>query len=415
MKLRLSVALFTIFLVFGVLFPLKESSFSKRSPAAVEENTCFSLMKSFFGPPQSRVSKIFSAVTGIGRESKFDYGKFVSYKRKYELQITSGSVENLDFERTPESLLALAEVMNRKNHLELGPSLQHLSYRKSRAVEKATKKLLGDRPLRVEDLENSISEIYSIILGPTFKLRDSIGEAGKRRMMFRVFAEDAAINGLLPVLKKYKIFKDASKYQKLINFLDTKKGKTLLTGLLNLPVIWGIPPFYLPGMKRIRIPHEMVKEAMEKGMSDEMANRMIKAVNDQLVASGSLKMETQAKYRVFRRHYMYGIAAFTFYIMYSDFRLAEQYREENRVYEEALEEVSETVSDLELLEERGFDLFERAEEASTESSLSTSFCRAIEDCLNSEKEDTGVRPIEGSDSYKACKEFMDPDNQCDRY
>jgi hypothetical protein len=415
-KITLSFGLLTLIFIFGVLFPSIERGEHSRTPAAFEDDgSCFSLVKNFLIKPQSEVSKIFSKLTGLGRQSKFDFDKFLKLKARYESQLSTSAVADIEFERTPEGLLAFAEALNKKNHFELGPNLSELSYRKSRALEKVTKPLLSDKALRVEDLEASVSEIYSIILGPTFRLRDAIGESGKRKIMHRIFAEDVTRDGLVSVLEKYKVFKEPGKIQKLKAFFDTKKGKYLLTGIFNLGTIWGVPPLYLPGLKRIKIPHDLAKEAMLKGMNDELMNRMIKAVNEDLVSQGGLKLETQAKYRIFRKYYMYGVSAFTVYYMYSDFRMAEQYREENRIYEDALEDVAETVSDLENLEERGFNLFEEPENEVAASVLSNTFCRAIEDCLVSEQEESGIRPEPGSESFKACKEFMDPENKCDKY
>lgn len=414
MKTRLFAGLFSALLVFGILLPLDRDEVRSRTPAAALDENCFSLVKSFFSQPESRTSKFFSLLPGVKKNTPFDFDKFKELKQTYVGRLASESSDEIEMERSPEGLLAFAEAVNRRNHIELGPNLEQLSAGKLRSIQKVSDNLLNGKAMTVDDLERSVSELYALILGSTFKFKDAVGEAGKRRMMFRIFAEDLTSKGLLNTLKKYKAFKEPSKYQRVMKFFETKKGKAMLSGLFNLPVIWGMPPFYLPGLKRIRIPDELAKEAVLKGMSDEMVDKMLVAINKDLAGAGTLKLETRAKYLLFRKYYMYGIAGITIYIMYSDFQMAEQYRVENEVYEEALEEASETINNLEVLEERGFNLFEEPEEPEI-GTLSNSFCRAIEDCLNSEVDENGARPSEGGESYKACKAFMDPENKCPKY
>lgn len=227
-------------------------------------------------------------------------------------------------------------------------------------------------------------------------------------------AEDVTVNGLSQLIKKYKLIKGPSALSKLSRFLETKKGKALSTGLFSLPVLWGIPLIYLPGLKRIKIPPKLAKEALENGLDDQMIKKMVKGINENLKGSGSLSLDTQAKYRIFRRYYMYGTGAIIVYIMYTDFRQADQYRVENEVYEEAIDDTTQTIDSALVLKERGFDIFKTDEREPEEGVLSNSFCRAIRDCLESEKESLGHTPLKGSESYQACKEFMDPMNKCPR-
>jgi len=388
---------------------------SYRLPAAVEDESCFSLAQSFLRYKNSKFSGLFSKYQRTSGESKFNIEKFKSYRNRYIQYAKEGNLEELEIDRNSESLLAVIEAKNFQKHIEIGPSLEQLSTRKLNSIADVSKKLTDNKSLRPGDLEKSISEIYSIILGPTFTLKNSFGETGKRKILYRLFSEDAATSGLLPVLKKYKVFKDPSKFQKLMSFFDSKKGKALLSGIFNLPMIWGMPPFYLPGLKKIKIPHHLAKEAIEKGLTEELAGKMVKALNEDLVAQGSFKLETRAKYELFRKYYMYGIGALTVYIMYSDFEMAEQYRVENEVYEEAMDDVEERMIEMEELEARGFDIFEDSSDDDQASTLSNSFCRAIEDCLNSEKNDDGTLPTSDSEIFNACKEFMDPENKCDKY
>lgn len=414
MKIQLKFGVISLFIIFGLIFPLGEKRFSYRLPAAVDDDSCFSLAQSLLRNRDSKFSSLFSKFQRSSGESKFNIEKFKLYRERYIQLAKEGSLEELQIDRNSESLLAVIEAQNFQKHIEIGPSLEQLSTRKLNSLADISKKLTDNKSLRPGDLEKSISEIYSIVLGPSFSLKNSFGESGKRNILFRLFAEDAAVNGLLPVLKKYKVFKDPSKYQKLMSFFDSKKGKALLTGVFNFPIIWGMPPFYLPGLKKIRIPHQLAKEAMEKGLTEELADKMVKVLNEDLVAHGSFKLETRAKYELFRKYYMYGIGALTVYIMYSDFQMAEQYRVENEVYEEAMDDVEERMVEMEELEARGFDIFEDSSNVQN-STLSNSFCRAVEDCLNSEKNNEGVLPEPDSEIYKACKEFMDPEKKCEKY
>ena len=321
-KIRFISGLISVILIFGILLPYKEGQIRTRAPAAANIETCFSLLKSFHTQSESLVSKIFGLFPGVKKHTPFDFDKFKKLKKIYINQIASDSSDSIEFERTPEGLLAFAEAINKKNHIELGPSLEQLSKKKLRSIEKMSSNLMNGKPMTVLDLENSVSDLYSLILGPTFRFKDVIGEAGKRRMMFRIFAEDLTSKGLLNTLKKYKTFNEVSRYQKVIKFFDSRKGKAMLTGLFNIPVIWGMPPLYLPGLKKIKIPEELVREAVMKGMSNEMVDKMIVAINKDLVGNRTFKLETRAKYLLFRKYYMYGIAGLTIYIMYSDFQMA---------------------------------------------------------------------------------------------
>ena len=57
-------------------------------------------------------------------------------------------------------------------------------------------------------------------------------------------------------------------------------------------------------------------------------------------------------------------------------------------------------------------IFTKSEEEIEANNKSNSWCRSIKQCLKSDSEDLGEEIKKGSDSYNACKEFMDPDNLC---
>ena len=71
-----------------------------------------------------------------------------------------------------------------------------------------------------------------------------------------------------------------------------------------------------------------------------------------------------------------------------------------------------------MLEDRGINIFTDDEEDETRDLEETGqltdnpFCRAIKECLGMHKDETGEEAVRGSDPYKECKAFMDPDNRC---
>jgi hypothetical protein len=389
---------------------------NERYPANVNE-TCRQLMKGLIGT-DSVPSKAWKKLNDIPSNYRFDFEKYKMLKQTYISKLNAVSIKDLEFQHSPEGILALAEAVNKDVGSEIKPALAKLSFLKRRKLDRLVSKFEKSKKVDMDSIEELVANIYSTILGPKFKLSHLMNsQVGKNKIMTRIVQEDLLKFGLMDILSKNSELRTTQSFFK--KFISSYKGKYLATMLFNLPVLAGFPPLYLPGLKKLKIPPVLAREILEKGLTDEMMQKL----NVEVLQELSIKLEYRNGYEVMRRYYMAGISIYLSYVILDEFYEGEKIREENLLLEEIAADMSDILDQAELLQSRGIDIFNDSVAEETIDSgeraefepMDNPFCRAMQDCLKMHKTDTGEEAIRGSRPYKECKTFMDPENKCKEF
>jgi hypothetical protein len=171
-------------------------------------------------------------------------------------------------------------------------------------------------------------------------------------------------------------------------FSQTPWGKGLLTGLLNLPVLSGLPPLYLPSLKKRGISEALGRELLEEGINEQTLIKIERELGESLV--------DRNRYEAIRRSYIAGAMTFvTLAGIYDMVQLNKVIDEEAEDIEMAKEEADDFLEVGEILKEENIDIF--AEESYV---AGQSFCEAIEECVAS------------LEDVPMCQDLMDPDSRC---
>ena len=410
-------ALVLLFAVFYFSSPTavnnKQMSYSKRYPANSSE-TCRNLIRSLIGT-ESAPLKAWKKLTDIPNNYRFDFEKFKLMKDKYILDLETISIKELDFQKTPESIMALAEALNKEVGSDLENGLAKMSFIKRRKLERLVQNIEKVNSPSINQVEELVANVYATVLGPKFKLSYLMeSHTAKNKIMSRIVQEEILKDGLIKVLSKNSELRATQGFFK--KFINSYKGKYLATMLFNLPVLAGFPPLYLPGLKKIKLPPELARELLEKGLTEEMLQKL----NVEVLQDLSVNLTHRNGYEIFRRYYMAGISVYLTYVMLEEFYEGEKIREENILLEEIASDMDEILEQAEILQSRGIDIFNESEadvlvdlgQRTEFETLDNPFCRAIKECLQMHKDETGEEAVKGSNPYKECKSFMDPENKC---
>lgn len=386
-----------------------------RNPASVE-GTCKQLVGSLIGD-EFLPSKAWKNLTNIPKNYPFNYEEFKMLRLGYSEELATKPVKDIELKKTPEGILALAEAMNKRMGEEvdsgLDQSLQNMSFLKRRKLSRLVEKFDTANKRSMEDIEELVGNIYVAALGPRFKVSHALStEKSKAKIMSRIVQEEMLTMGLTEYFGKHNALKSSKGF--LRRFMDSYKGKSLATMLLNLPVMYGFPPMYLPGLKKITLPKALAQEILEKGLTDELVQK----INIEVLQELKVKLPNRVRYEVVRRYLMAGMGIYLTYVILDEFYEGEQVRQQNELLEEVAMDMNDILSQAEALEDRGINIFNDDEDDVTADLEETGqltdnpFCRAIRECLTMHKEETGEEAVGGSDSYRECKAFMDPDNKC---
>ncbi len=256
-----------------------------------------------------------------------------------------------------------------------------------------------------EDLESFLSMTYERLLGADIKTLDVFaGDKRLRELMALKVSKEFAMKGLEKFAKEYGLFSEPSKFSKILNSKHTKR---LMTMIMNIPIIYGMPPLYLPGVKQLEIPQKYGVLMLKNGLDFELYKKTLKAMNVKDKKYYTLSHAGRVRYEAFRRQYNRGVGVVLsiLAIQYYNFEETSLSEEEN-LLDESIDSINDEI--------------DRAnEELSLVDNISDSMdlkidpkCRSFKRCLEFSRRTTGELPVVGSDDYKACKEFRDPDNNC---
>ena len=364
---------------------LKAPPEPSREPASIV-GSCFNDVKLFMGK-RAVLTKVWSKLKKSSSGHKLDYERLNFYREEYLRGIEADSINFRDVHPTSEGLIAnIVDTLN------------------------------SNGKLLFSDLENLMGDLYLAVYGPSMKANEVLFEDNiEKRVLARVIQEDLASRGLYNVFTKYKILGKKKTWAQ--KFTRSNLGKGLGTSIMNLGTLFGLPPIYLPKLRPIKIPEHLVQELLENGLNNEIAKKLEQEIGRSLGDKLTFNLQNRARYRLFRRYYMAGISAYLTYMMVMEFHETNSaLSEEGELIEAMATEMTSSLDNAMELEAKGYDIFEKTEkEVKAQLSAGTKdnrWCQAIVQCLESEAEDLGQAIEKGSDSYKACKEFMDPENLC---
>ncbi len=413
----------SFFLFFGLLFPF--SPYWKKK---------YDLFEDGGRRPSSQASGCYRGIDDFLKETSlqgsyrwwqiwkrwdgsrpFDRERFFFLREQYSLSLRKvDSVERVEL--SPEGVLAYIEALSKKRGLT-HPRLKKLGFFSRRGLQKIANKISQEKKIDKELLENFSAEIYLNAYGPAFGVKDLfssyLGDSTlKKKALVRILQEDISRRGLESFLAKKHFFSDRPKsYQK---FARSKLGRSLGIGLFNLPVFIGVPPLFLPSMRPFRISENLAQELINKGLSDELLDKLERELATKTGKPFSLRLENRARYEILKRYYMRGaliyLAAFG---LYETYRFDEELDEEAKILQVNLNKMTDELNTALELDSDGYFLFPGDSRESDAVQKGEIFCQAIESCLDDFGEE-GHLIEKVSDEYKACQKFMDPDNRCTR-
>ncbi|MCR9205219.1 MAG: hypothetical protein NXH75_11610 [Halobacteriovoraceae bacterium] len=373
-------------------------SFGKRKPAQVE-NQCYETMREamVMSNKKSRYS-IWRRFIGFP-ENRFDRDK---YKELIKVYTNSAEDPTTIVEESPEGLLALGRALVLRNAGEGRDLIPERALRLNRFkeahLEEVVSRLKNKGKLEASQIEDLTRELYLTAFGPEFKLRNTFsGKKAREEVLLRIVEEDLLDKGLLRVFKDYRISK--SKPSFIQKFNSSPYGRGALAGVLNLPVLIGWPPLYLPGFKPLRLSDELTDEILQKGLTPEVMRRI-----DMDFTSSAVD---KARYEIIRRYYLKGIIVYVSLAgLYDFYQLNKELDQENEILVEAGEQAGEILELTSKLEAQGVDVF-------SDSNLETgkTFCDAIRACLISIEIDPNEVGMDDP-NFKACQSVTDPDSRC---
>lgn len=242
--------------------------------------------------------------------------------------------------------------------------------------------------------------------------RAMAGLEASDKLLYKTMNRDLITQGLERTLDNYGLFRHRPGI--FSRFKNSVTGKVMATGFFNLPVFYGLPPIYLPGLRSLRVPDHLSARLLREGMTRELSDELL----DYWSLSGPLwNLSRRQQYEMLRRYYGPAATGYLTFVLYHDFeKQRTEILEEREMIQEMTSGLTQTLEMATELENRGFDIFEpREQDQSVPSGNESSYCEAIRSCFEMIYEETGEMPRSGSDDYVSCKEFMDPDDRCSRY
>jgi len=325
----------------------------------------------------------------IDIELLMKYRKYFSKRKAIEVQ------PNKD----PESLFAWLEEFAMVDK----SSVTALSTSELNQLYKYTQDFLNAR-FRNEDINDYLSVFYKRLMPKEVKSLDIFAnEKRLRELMALRVSKEFAEKGLNQFSKEYGLLSDPSRLSRILN---SKAVKRLGALVLNIPVIYGMPPLYLPGLKSLEIPDKYASKMLKEGLDFELYKKALKSMNmtDKKFFIGHA---ARVRYNAFKSQYNRGAG-----VLLSIIAIQYYYFEQAVVTEEAdtLDEATNVLNDK---IETASENLSVVEAMTLELDLMTSRqCRSLKRCLKFSIDSSGDIPAPGSEAYIACKEFRDPDNLC---
>lgn len=379
-----------------------------RTPASLGK-ACHELFASLV-KKQTFLSKTWSKLKGLKPTYPFDFNKFSKLRSEYVTELNGA--ENFSHFRpdsSPEGVVAFMEAMKKNLEGVDTPDIEKMGFFKRRKVTKLVKQMNSEGPVRLNTIEDLVGELSVSLYGNSLKTHEiALDEVATKKILARVALDDMATQGFKNAFPKYKI-SDLNPHW-LLKFTQSKKGKALGAVVFNLGSIVGFPPLYLPGLKPLKVPAELVEELLAEGLTDDMMKKLGTKLLGDIRRSSEVhgSFELRERYRILLRYYKVGLGIYLTYAIVANMsETKEEMDEQEEMLDNTIEDALEKTSGKHELEEKGYDL--TSEDIT---SMPNPFCDAIKMCLKSFVKDDGEVPEKGSPEYKECKEGMDTMNKC---
>lgn len=270
-----------------------------------------------------------------------------------------------------------------------------------------------DKPSRfsLESYENIWAELFTTRIGRWEHYKSVFdGDHAKRQSVALLMQREVARLGLVRAGKKYALLENPEGMVR--RFKNSKLGRTLSTSILNVPVALGMPPLAFPRFSKLKLPPELADDLLEQGLTDDNLRRVDEFLQGYSAGRFGLGLDIQERYELIRRTYSAGLGVYFLVLAVWETAVRhEEIKEEEDEIIDSIAEVEDILSKAEILERQGYDIFADEEVPQTET-LSRE-CRDLKDCLESS---IGPAPWDkSSQTYKDCREFVDPKNKCSSF
>jgi len=301
-------------------------------------------------------------------------------------------------EASPEGLMAFIratksfQLKGENQAREIG----EISIAQKRALSELLKKLSYQRSWQFDDIDNLTHVLYTIAFGARGSLGASLSFTGRQRELIVALAtEDLAKKGMYESFSHFRFL--GANPGPLRKFAQTKFASGLKVSLLNLPMLLGAPPLYLPKVKPPKLSKGLADDLLSEGLTDEVAERISREIGASLVVND--------QYLRVRKAYMYGVMIYLVMAQaYDTYQLEAELRESQELIGEAREEADELTQSLDVLEGSSIDVF--SEEEIEKGNI---FCQNLRECFDAFSVPESDTESEG---FKTCQSVIDPGNQC---
>jgi hypothetical protein len=324
----------------------------------------------------------------------FSMERFKRLEELYVRELNQGSTD-LRPEGSPEGLLAFIRATKAKAG-DPPQEISKVSRRQARALNNHLKKMAQYRKLSLADIDDLTTELFTANFGPQKEFSDLFSFSRRQReLITEVASLDIARRGFFENFSYFRFLEaNPSLYRR---FGRSRFAYGLKVGILNLPMLLGLPPLYLPKFKAPKLSIQLSEELLAEGMTDEVYRKIQREIGSRLLV--------QDKYDEIRKYYMYGVMIYLVMAQaYETYQLEGELEESREMIEEAQSKALEITGSIQVLEEAGIDVF--SDEEIEEGNI---FCQNLKDCFEAfsvELNDTE------SDGYKTCQDVIDPGNQC---
>lgn len=282
--------------------------------------------------------------------------------------------------------------------------------------------MLNSGKLRPQNLDDIISQWLRVSLSDSehysinvplyarssLLFSERVNNSRRDRILRKIIMHDILKKGLDKSLKNYRILQSSPGFFSRFNNSDL--AKIMKTSFFNLPVLYGMPPLYLPGRRPLSLSSELATRLFERGLTRELSDDILEYWRLQ----GPIwNLSSSEFYEVIRPYYILAASSYFTLTIYLDLQSQLQdISNERDILQEVESEITTSLENAYELESRGFSIFESSNGSELNRGQNNVYCSAIRSCFEIYKNETGEIPRAGSNEYQQCKEFMDPDGAC---
>lgn len=371
---------------------------------------------------------------------EINFHEYMFFRKEFVDILEQGETVPVRFIKAkPEALLAFIQAMNKKHYLNIDDQVRNLSYLQKRRITKLFHTINDRTKWSMQSMEDVISDLLYETIGPEAKVFSKEimdDEKAHRRLLMRILMEEVTFHGLEKAYAYHPIFPGGM--NKVRAFFSGSVGQTLITLAMWSPALWGMTPLpYMPKLKKLRIPQELLDEIMDKGVTNEFLEKLDRTMRDTLNISYTSNLSGRARYDVLRRRInRYVIPTVIFWGVMADYMAYQEemdiYNREGEYLDEKLDEVTSIFTSIQELDDIGVNIYnsvskvkvtsgyapdENSQDIENREVMSNHVCRDLIDCYEYKSIMVGVDILDRTNpehlnEIKECKTEFDPETQC---